>query len=181
MCKLAHQRDHDVRKILADALMGLQRIVDRRIDARGVRRVVEIFVDRGIDFLQQRQRIAAPLELKFVAQAEKHFRWLRVVARKQHFPIIAVRDQFIEFAPGALLDVFDVEARKHVDGGFGDDFDGIVLAGNVEVVHGVAIEIAETETVAAGLTSMEEVRQRCRVSLRGCRRTSMTLSPTAGW
>jgi hypothetical protein len=51
-------------------------------------------------------------------------------------------NEFIEFLPSALREFVHVQAGKHVDGGFGGDLDVVVFAGNIEVMNGVAVEIA---------------------------------------
>ena len=60
--QLAHQSDHNVRKILADAPARSQRMIDGRIHFGGVRRVIEFVVERLVHFHQQVEWHAAPSE-----------------------------------------------------------------------------------------------------------------------
>src|SRR5258707_6188134 len=57
--QFAHQRNHNMCKILADSLAQTQRLVNRRIDARRLDSVIKGTVDRIVQFAQEGQGIVA--------------------------------------------------------------------------------------------------------------------------
>src|SRR5271169_1643034 len=65
--ELADEGDHDVGKILAYTLVSLQSIVDGRIDPRGIGSVVEILVNRGVQFFQESEGFTAAFKVEFMA------------------------------------------------------------------------------------------------------------------
>src|SRR5208282_6649966 len=66
--QLAHQRNHNVREILAHPATRRERIVNRRIHVGRVRHVVEHFIQPRIYFLQQCQRFSTPLQFQLARQ-----------------------------------------------------------------------------------------------------------------
>ena len=148
--KLPDQHDHDVGKILANALTREKSVVNRGIDAGGVGGVLEGFIDGGVQLFEESERFATALELEFVAQPLEHFGGACKLTGQKHFPIVAVVDELIEFAPATLAERSDTKAGKHVHGGLGDNLDGLMLSGNIEVMDGVTVKIAIDADIGAG-------------------------------
>ena len=76
------------------------------------------------------------------------------LAGEQHFPIVflggEVGDSAIEVGPAAGVDGAGRRGGFDFDGGLGGDFHLRVVAGDIEVVHGVAHEIAVLHDVGGG-------------------------------
>src|SRR5215831_6688599 len=86
--ELTHERDHDVREVLTDAALRLQCLVDRRVDARAHRTVLESIVDLRGQSPKNRQRVAAgPRQTELLFERAEQRRGRDERTRFEEFPV----------------------------------------------------------------------------------------------
>ena len=138
----AHERDHDVGEILADALPRLERLVNRRVDARRLRTVGEPLEHLGVQPAEHRQRVRPAFERQLAPQPVEQRRDPGEVAGVEQLPELAVRGQRVEPLPGAGQEgVGQRLVRAHFYQRFGGEDQPRVPARNVEVMHRVAVTV----------------------------------------
>ena len=146
----AHEREHDVREVLADASALLDGDVDGRVGGGGPRHVIEPTVEALVQFMQQHERIVAAAYFELVGKREQARRGFGELAGKQELPVVAVAHHAVELGPGVRRqERRDGKCFFHFDQAFRHDHELLVRAGNVEVVHVIAEVVAVTEDAAA--------------------------------
>ncbi len=142
------RRDHHVGEVLAHAAAGGQRLVDGRVDPRGVGRVLEAAMDRAHDRAGGGQRIglAARGRAQAVDEVEQRRRPGGKEARLAEVPVLAAIAPAVDDRPGLRAECRWQRPRRvdlHLRPG--SDRQLRVAAGDVEVVHPVAEEVAVGE------------------------------------
>ena len=137
----AHQRDHDVREILANPTPRAQRVVDRRIHLRAVRRVLEGAKERGIQIEKCFDRRRAPRHMQLALERVQQVGRPGVAARQEHVPIVPGVHARIQTVPIQNFAPFNRRRLAHIDDGLRDDLNVILAAGDIEVMHGVPEKI----------------------------------------
>ncbi len=134
-----HQRDHDVRKVLAYALARPQRIINRGIHTRRTRLVNEVLEDAHLDLPQHRHRIITAHHMQLRRQFHQQRTRLRIVAWHQHFPIVVARHRLVDLVPHVRTYLLRPgRERLHFDQRRCGDSQILVPRRNIEVMHDVA-------------------------------------------
>ena len=71
---MAQQRDHGVGEVLADAFAAHDGFVDRRVDARGARHVIEVVKEALVQLKHQLQRIVAARHVHLLRELDERRR-----------------------------------------------------------------------------------------------------------
>ena len=141
-------------EILADALAGFEGMVDGRVYAGAFRNVVERLEHGLSKFGEKLERSVAALAAEIAGEGFELRRGFGELAGKKHLPVIVVgrrgSDGAVEIVPGAGVGGVDSGDGLDFDGGAGDDFDLGMFTGNIEMMDGVAHEIAVLHDVGGG-------------------------------
>ncbi len=147
----AHQRDHDVREVLAHAGLGGEGVFDGRVGLGGLRFVVEVFVELGVQLVQGAEGIAVAAQAQMFAEVLELGSEACEFAGQQHLPEVALVDQAVELVPRAGRQrLRHLVMRGHLDQRLRHDDELAVQAGDVEVMHVIREMVAIAEDAAAG-------------------------------
>jgi hypothetical protein len=164
----AHQRDHDVREVLADAGVGGEREVDRRIHLGRLGLVVEVFVDLLVQLVQHHQRVVPALHVKLIGERIERRRWRGKLAGEEHLPVVALFDHAVELGPGVGREEGgNLRRRRDLHQRLGHDHQLAVLPRDVEVVDLVGQMVAVAEDAAT--RAHREMKRQAALVLVGAR------------
>ena len=176
----ADQRDHDVREVLAHAAPRLQRVVDRRVDARALRAVLEA-VEASRRSAAAASTSGSSPRSRPISRGERVERGgrPRERARVQQLPELARRRRSRRVAPRRRRRARRAAPARRCTrpAPRRSTRQPRMPAGNVEVMDDVAVVVLiHHRRATTGVVLSPKCRQRCGPSLRGCMRASITLS-----
>ena len=142
---------HDVGKVLTDALAVLEGDVDGGVDLGGAGDVVEVFVEAGVELVEEAQGVVSAAEVESDGEVVEEGRGVGELAGGEELIEVALGGDLVEVGPGRGGERGgDDGGGLDLDEGFGDDDELGVLAGDVEVVDVVGEVVSVGEDAAAG-------------------------------
>ena len=146
----AYERDHDVGEVLADACLGGEGDLDGGVGLGGLRLVVKVLAELGIELVECAERIIRTSNAEVSAKVFELGGELGKLAREKHLPEVTLVDEAVELFPGAgAQGLRHFGMFRHLDEGFGDDDKLTMLAGDVKVVDVVGEVVAVAEDATA--------------------------------